>query len=190
MNVDLPSLTSINSVKDSFELPRSVTLESITDYWILMVFRYSKSSICQAIFVIPVCSIEISFEYCLIDLISFIDVSYILADLVEISSDSDWKLFIDSSLIRNIWMEWLFVCFKPILDHNAWFQYYQNIIPVCLIMLFSLPILQWYWIRIDVSINQPFISKMIIMLFITNDPSIIYWTFINDDGCNLPIITK
>ena len=84
-----------------------------------MVFRYSKSSICQAIFVIPVCSIEISFEYCLIDLISFIDVSSILADLVEISSDSDWKLFIDSSLIRNISMDRLNVCFKPILDPNA-----------------------------------------------------------------------
>ena len=128
----------------------------------------------------------------LIDLISFIDVSPILADRVEIKddsdSDSDPDFYSDYSLIRNISMEWLFVCFKPILDPNAWFYYYQNINPVCLIMLFSLPFLQWYWIRIDVSINQPFTSK-ITMLF-TNDPSIIYWTFTNDDGCNLPIIIK
>ena len=87
MNIDLPNLTSIiNSEGDSFCNPRSVTLESISEYWILIVFRYSKSPKCQStwwLFLsIPESSIEINFEYCLIDLISFIDVSPILADLV------------------------------------------------------------------------------------------------------------
>ena len=93
MNIDLPNLTSIdNSEGASFIYPRSVTLESISEYRILMVFRYSKSSKCQATWFIPGSSIEINFEYCLIDLISFIDVSSILADLVEINRyfDSDF----------------------------------------------------------------------------------------------------
>ena len=89
MNVDLPNLTSINSKGGSFQQPRSVTLESTSEYWILMLFRYSKSSKSRSIIFIWECSIEINFEYCLIDLISFIDVSSILADLVKISSDSD-----------------------------------------------------------------------------------------------------
>ena len=85
MNVDLPNLTSIISsgLGCSFCYPRSVTLESISKYRILMVFRYSKSSKCPILYwlesSIPVYSIEINFEYCLIDLISFIDVSSILA---------------------------------------------------------------------------------------------------------------
>ena len=58
-----------------------------------MVFRYSKSSKCPIPYwlwsSISVCSIEINFEYCLIDLISFIDVASILADLVIINSDSE-----------------------------------------------------------------------------------------------------
>ena len=89
LNVDLPNLTSINSRGDSFWYPRSVTLESISEYWILMVFRYSKSSKCQATLFIRESSIEINFEYCLIDLISFIDVPSILADRVEIKDDFD-----------------------------------------------------------------------------------------------------
>ena len=85
MNIDLPNLTSIdNSEGASFIYPRSVTLESISEYRILMVFRHFKSSKRQATLVIPGSSIEINFEYCLIDLISFIDVSPILADLVKI----------------------------------------------------------------------------------------------------------
>ena len=49
MNVDLPNLTSIdNSEGDSFYYPHSLTLESISEYWILMLFRYSKSSNCQS----------------------------------------------------------------------------------------------------------------------------------------------
>ena len=82
--VDLPNLTSITSVEYSFVNPRVVTLESISEYWILIVFRYSKSSKCQATLFIRVGSIEINFEYSLIDLIWFIDVSSILADLVKI----------------------------------------------------------------------------------------------------------
>ena len=45
--VDLPNLTSITSEGNSFEYPYWVTLESISAYWILIVFRYSKSSKCQ-----------------------------------------------------------------------------------------------------------------------------------------------
>ena len=59
-----------------------MTLESIFEYWILIVFRYSKSSKCQATWFIPICSIEINFEYSLIDLIWFIDVSSILDNRV------------------------------------------------------------------------------------------------------------
>ena len=89
MNVDLPNLTFINSDGLSFSNPRSVTLESISEYWILIEFRYSKSSKCQTTLVIWGSSIESNFEYCLIDLISFIDVSSILADRVEIKDDFD-----------------------------------------------------------------------------------------------------
>ena len=80
--VDLPILTSITSEEFSFEYPRVVILESISEYWILIVFRYSKSSKCQATWFIPICSIEINFEYSLIDLIWFIDVSSILDNRV------------------------------------------------------------------------------------------------------------
>ena len=95
ISIDLPKLKTIDSRGWSFHEPRSLTLESISENWILMVFRYSKSSKCQATLwlvwsSIPGSSIEINFEYCLIDLISFIDVSPILADLVEINSDSDY----------------------------------------------------------------------------------------------------
>ena len=44
--VDLPNLTSINSKGMSFKYSHVVTLESISEYWILKVFRYSKSSRC------------------------------------------------------------------------------------------------------------------------------------------------
>ena len=60
-----------------------------------MVFRYSKSSKCQTALFIQVRSIEINFEYCLIDLISFIDVSSTIADLVEIKDDSDSDSYSD-----------------------------------------------------------------------------------------------
>ena len=89
MNVDLPNLTSINSEGFCFYNTRSVTLESISEYWILIVsdipnlrkvslpgsFRYTQSQ-------------SISSIDCLIDLIPFIDVSSILADHVQIVSDS------------------------------------------------------------------------------------------------------
>ena len=83
MNVDLPNLTSINSEWSSFYEPRSVTLEGISEYWILMVFRYSKSSKCQSTWFIRECSFDINFEYCLLNLIWFLDVPSILADLVD-----------------------------------------------------------------------------------------------------------
>ena len=87
MNVDLPNLTSIISEGSSFEKPRSVTLESISEYWILIVFRYSKSSKCQATKCIPECSIEINLKYCLLDLISFIDVSTQLRNICPLLSN-------------------------------------------------------------------------------------------------------
>ena len=82
MNVDLPKLTSIDSKGRSFRYSRSVTLKSISEYWILIVFRYSKSSKCQVTWFIRESSIKFNFEYCLLNLIWFIDVSPILANLV------------------------------------------------------------------------------------------------------------
>ena len=87
--VDLPNLTSITSVGDSFYNPREVTLESIFKYRILILFRYSKSSKDQSTWFIPGNSIEINIEYSLIDWIWFIDVSSILADIA-----SSYKLFV------------------------------------------------------------------------------------------------
>ena len=86
ISIDLPNLTSIiNSGGYSFWYPRSVTLESISKYCILIVFRYSKSSKCQStLWFIRVCSIEINFEYCSIDLISFIDISAPLYKIVPL----------------------------------------------------------------------------------------------------------
>ena len=85
LNLDLPNLTSIiNSDWYSFCCPHSVILESILKYWILIWFRYSESSKCRSTWFILESSIKINIEYCLIDLISFIDVSSILADLVKI----------------------------------------------------------------------------------------------------------
>ena len=82
-NIDLPKLTSIDSAGWSFYNPHSVILESISEYWLLNVFRYSKSSKCQSTWFIPLCSIEINFKYCLLNLIWFLDVPSILADLVD-----------------------------------------------------------------------------------------------------------
>ena len=89
LNLDLPNLTSINSDGESFGYPRVVTLEGILKYWILIWSRYSESSKCQSTLFIRESSKEINMEYCLIDLISFIDVSPILGNLVEIDTDSD-----------------------------------------------------------------------------------------------------
>ena len=83
MNVDLPNLTSINSRRWSFRYPRSVTLKSISQYGVLIFTRYSKSSKCQSSCFIWVGSFKINFEYCLLNLIWFLDVSPILADLVD-----------------------------------------------------------------------------------------------------------
>ena len=65
--LDLPNLQSIiNSKGGSFRWPHSVTAKDTSEYWILIVFTYSKPSKGQVIWVIPLCSIEINFEYCLI----------------------------------------------------------------------------------------------------------------------------
>ena len=96
LNLDLPNLTSINSYSYgiSFYSPRSVRLESILKYWKLIWSRYSESSKCRSTLFILVCSMEINIEYCLIDLISFIDVSSILADLVQIRQWFQYWIFI------------------------------------------------------------------------------------------------
>ena len=66
--LDLPNLQSIiNSKGGSFRWPHSVTAKDTSKYWILIVFRYSKPSKGQAIWVIPLCTILINSEYCLID---------------------------------------------------------------------------------------------------------------------------
>ena len=114
---------------------------------------------------------------------------------LNLSIESSSKSMIENCSVISHWLGTfrsivcLFVCFKPILYPNAWFYDYQNINPVCLIMLFSLPLLQWHWIRIVVSIDQPFILNNI-NIVITNDPTITYWTFTDDNDSNLPIITK
>ena len=109
MNVDLPNLTSIiNSDGYSFYYPRNVTLESISEYWILMLYRYSKSSKCPIPYwlysSIPICSMEINFEYWLIDFISSIDVSSILADLVPWSNQwfKHWIYTLHSIPLRSM----------------------------------------------------------------------------------------
>ena len=94
LNLDLPNLTSINSDEGSFYWPHSVRLESILKYWISIWSRYSESSKCQSALLIPGSSKEINIEYCLIDLISFIDVSSILADLVKIRQLFQYWIYI------------------------------------------------------------------------------------------------
>ena len=112
-----------------------------------------------------------------------------------LSIKSSSKSMIENCSVISYWLgafrliECSLICFKPILDRNSWFYDYQNINPSFLIMLFSLPLLQWYWIRIVVSINQPFISIIIVMI-ITNDPTITYWTITNGNDSSLPIIPK
>ena len=62
--LDLPNLQSIiNSKGGSFRWPYSVTAKDTSGYWILIVFTYSKPSKWQAIWVIPLCTILINFEY-------------------------------------------------------------------------------------------------------------------------------
>ena len=95
LNLDLPNLTSIdNSDRWSFCNPRSVTLESILKYWILIWSRYSESSKCQTTLFTLESSIEINIEYCLIDLISFIDVPSILAWRVKIKQWFQYWIYI------------------------------------------------------------------------------------------------
>ena len=53
----------------------------------MIVFRYSKSSKCQSTLFISGSSIEINFEYCSIDFISFIDISITLYNIVPLSKN-------------------------------------------------------------------------------------------------------
>ena len=92
-------------------------------------------------------------------------------------------LVIELSLIINISLACLLVCFKPIHDPNSWFSFYF-FVNTAWSWCFSLPFLHWYWIRIVVPINQPII--LIILMNTINDLMITYWTFTNDNDSNLP----
>ena len=56
----------INSKGGSFRWPHSVTAKDVSEYWILIVLRYSKPSKGQVIWVISLCTILINSEYCLL----------------------------------------------------------------------------------------------------------------------------
>ena len=123
LNLDLPNLTSIISSNGmSFWNSRSVRLESILKYWILIWSRYSESSKCQTTYFIQECSIEINIEYCLIDLISFIDVSRkLLADPVQINQWFQYWIYkincfylIQWSLHVQCFLSF-FLCSKPLI---------------------------------------------------------------------------
>ena len=108
--VDLPNLTSIiNSQGWSFCNPRSVTLESISKYWILILFRHSKSSKCQSAWFIRGSSIEINFEYWLFVWFDFIQRGF---------SHSRWSSLWTSSNKRgrNRWS--LLYWFREMLWHT------------------------------------------------------------------------
>ena len=150
INVDLPNLTSITTEGWSFYSPRSVTLESISEYWILIVFRYSKSSKCQTISFIPKSSIEINFKYCLIDLISFIDVPSILSNLVYLQKKSDngivyvclWNGWNDRCLFSScyVWFKprIIILCSFIVLVFNRWLTFSINLSQnwICLASIF------------------------------------------------------
>ena len=142
LNLDLPNLTSfINSDWGSFRYPRSVRLESILKYWIVIWSRYSESSKCHSTSFIHVCSKEINIEYCLINFISFIDVSSILADLVKIKHWFQyWIYIIDlfpfhsnnqfTTIIIPFNTHFLTypLCSKPLINIPSSFIYYPIII--------------------------------------------------------------
>ena len=113
-----------------------------------------------------------------------------------LSIKSSSKSMIENCSVISYWLgtfrliDWLFVSNRFLIPMHDSMIMKISILPAWL-CCFSLPFLQWYWIRIVVSINQPFISIIIIIIIvITNDPTITYWTFTNDHDSNLPIITK
>ena len=128
--VNLPNLRSITSVQFSFNAPRWVTLESISELWILIIFRYSKSSKYQVTSFIPWSSIEINFEYSLIDLISIVPRCFF---------DSRW------SCPRN--QPWLlFWCpfIISVLNLHTWFHFTQK--SLCLFLLVLIPFLSYIFL--------------------------------------------
>ena len=82
--VDLPNLTSITSGGSSFRWTRLVTLESISQYKILMLLDVPNlQNVDLPNSFKSIGSKSISSIDCFIDLISFLDVSPILANLVN-----------------------------------------------------------------------------------------------------------
>ena len=69
------------------------------------------------------------------------------------------------------WNDCLFVSNRFLIPMHDSIIFKISVLPAWL-CYFYLPFLQWWWIRIDVSINQPFISKITMLIF-TNDPTII-----------------
>ena len=154
--VDLPSLTSIFSVEWSFSNPRVVTLASISEYWILIVFRYSKSSKCRSIWwlawsFIRVYWIEINFEYCLLDLIWF--------DLIHrCFFDSRWSCQ-RHSVIQTLDIQTSFHSI-PFKDQCVFIAYLNQLID----RLFHNPLPSFYdthWFRIQSSIDSSIMTTQI-----------------------------
>ena len=151
MNVDLPNLTSINSIwGNSFQYPRSVTLESISEYWILIVFRYSKSSKCQAIWFIPIRSMGINFEYELFDRFDFIYRCFF---------HSRWSCHNKRWLWFWFWFWfWLVIPSLDLHIHSIPFHFVQWSLNIqcllCLIVPNPLPSFFGHWFRIQSSIDS------------------------------------
>ena len=111
-------------------------------------------------------------------------------------SKSSSKSMIENCSVISYWLGtfWLSVC----LFVSNWFLIPIHdsmiikitVLSAWLCWCFSFPFLQWYWIRIFVPINQPFILIIIIIIVISYDPTITYRTFTNDSDSNLPIIPK
>ena len=135
MNVDLPNLTSIiNSEGYSFYLTRSVTLESISEYWILMVFRYSKSSKYQATWFILECSIEINFEYWLFDWFDFIHRCFFHSRWsCQNQAVNLWLRIVQWLAIDQDRFDWLLVCLFQTDSWSQcmilWLSKYQSFLP-------------------------------------------------------------
>ena len=102
-----------------------------------------------------------------------------------------FDLFSDSSLFRNIsidWLiDWLFVSNRFLITIHDSIIIKISILPDYYdVLLYHFNNDTELWLLFQ-SINQSLFSIIIIIIIITNDPMITYWTFTNDES-NLPII--
>ena len=102
-----------------------------------------------------------------------------------------FDLFSDSSLFRNISIDWLIDCL--FVSNRFLITIHDSIIIKISILPDYYDVLLYHfnndtqlWLLFQ-SINQSLFSIIIIIIIITNDPMITYWTFTNDES-NLPII--